>query len=170
MPEPALESVPAELWRRLAAADGAWRTPVLASARPGGGANARTVVLRMADPAARELVFFTDCRSAKIGELRADGDCCFVVYDQDRGVQARLLGRARREQDAATLDGWWQRLGENQRRLYAADSGAGEKGRENFAAFRVTVERFHCLWLNERGNRAAEFAWDGTWRGKWVRP
>ena len=48
-----------------------WRTPVLATVDGQGRPQARTVVLRHADRATQTLVFFTDARSPKCAELRA---------------------------------------------------------------------------------------------------
>jgi len=172
-----LAKVPQDIWQHLVARNGAWRTPVLASAVPGGGADVRTVVLRSASAAGRELVFFTDRRSRKLAQLQADPAVCLLVYDDERRLQARFYGNAVSEQSSAVLDDWWSGLAGHQRALYALDmladgqSGDNEKGRENFAAFRVTVERFHCLWILERGNAAVQFDWQhGQWRGHPVRP
>lgn len=171
-----LDNVPGEIWQHLAVRNGAWRQPVLASAIPGGGADARVVVLRAADPGARELVFYTDARSAKVAQLDADPDACLVVYDDERRLQVRLYGRANRERNKARLNDWWRQLEPQQQRLYAVDVVADElaetkKGRDNFTAFRVVIERFQCLWIREPVNEAAEFRWrDGRWRPRRVRP
>lgn len=172
-----LEKVPQEIWQYLAAGDGHWRTPVIASAAPGGGADARTVVVRSVDREAREMVFFTDRRSRKLAQLQADPAVCLVVYDDERHLQARLYGRALRERVPGALDAWWEHLSDTQRAHYRVDvvanglGGDNEKGRENFAAFRIVVDRFHCLWIHDQGNDAAFFEWQhGEWRGHPVRP
>lgn len=172
-----LEKAPDDIWQHLVVGNGAWRTPVLASSNSGGGGDARTVVLRSVTPADRELVFFTDRRSRKLAQLQADPAVCFVVYDDERRLQVRLYGRASREHDAKTLDTWWQGLAEHQRVHYSVDvladelASRNEKGRENFAAFRVDIQRFHCLWIQDKGDTAAEFEWrNGQWRGATVRP
>lgn len=169
-----LDKIPAEMWQALAARDGVWRTPVLASVTPEGGADARVVVLREVSAQGRELVFFTDRRSRKHGALLANPLTCFVIYDADAGWQVRLYGRARAEPTNAEMDAWWEALGEHQRAHYAggdSEERNTQEGRENFAAFRVTIERFHGLWLHDDGNEAAEFLWDGeTWQGRFVRP
>lgn len=170
-----LDAVPAQTWRSLAAGNGAWRTPVLASVAPGGMADARIVVLREVSAGRRELTFYTDRRSRKHAQLAAAASVCVVVYDTDERLQVRLYGKAREERDTALLNARWRDLAQAQRALYAADvvaERAGhEKGRENFAAFHITIERFHCLWLDDACNRAAEFDWDGQrWQGRPCRP
>lgn len=166
-----LEKAPADIWQHLVVGNGAWRIPVLASCNSGSGADARTVVLRSVTPADRELVFFTDRRSRKLAQLQADPAVCLVVYDNERRLQARLYGRALREHDTKMLDTWWQGLAEHQRVHYAVDVLAeGEKGRENFAAFRVEIQRIHCLWIQDQGDTRAEFEWrNGQWQGATVR-
>lgn len=171
-----LAKAPEDIWQHLVVGNGAWRTPVLASTKSGGGADARTVVLRLVTPAERELVFFTDRRSRKLAQLQADPAVCLVVYDDERRLQARFYGRAIREHESTALNAWWEALAEHQRVHYAVDVLAdnldgNEKGRENFAAFRVSVHRFHCLWLQDKGDIAAEFEWrNGQWHGATVRP
>lgn len=170
-----LEKAPGDIWQYLLAGNGAWRTPIIASANSGGGADARTVVLRSVVPAERELVFFTDRRSRKLAQLQADPAVCLVIHDTERHVQARLYGRALREHDVSLLDDWWRGLAEHQRVHYQVDAFSdaddNEKGRENFAAFRVVIHRFHCLWLQDAGDLAAEFEWrNGQWEGNAVRP
>ena len=73
--EPRLGAVLSECWHLLS--DGAsdpqhdFHTTALATTHAGFGCTLRTVVLRKVDPAARELWFYTDLRSRKIG---ADGN------------------------------------------------------------------------------------------------
>lgn len=170
-----LEAVPAEIWKKLQAANGAWRIPVLASVASGMGADARTVVLRQTDANARQIVFFTDRRSRKFAQLEVNPHVCLLVFDETLRWQVRLYGEAASIGDAARLDNWWAGLADFQRANYAADVLASdmlhEKGRENFAAFVVTIERMHCLWLHDQGNEAAEFEWQGTrWHGRPARP
>src|SRR5690606_17147301 len=104
-----LDKVPAEAWRLLVRREGAWRTPVLASVAAK-GADARTVVLRSADAAGRELLFYTDRRSAKHAQLRVVPRVCLVIYDADRQWQLRLYGSAREETRAQALDACWREL------------------------------------------------------------
>lgn len=168
----ATESAPAKVWEALETRDGPWRTPVLANLTPAGEADARIVVLREVSPGKRELVFFTDRRSNKYAALLAAPSVCLVIYD-GVGWQVRLYGDAREETAKPALDAWWNALGSTQRAHYGNDSDSlgDEKGRENFAAFRVTIDRFHCLWLHDEGNEAVEFRWhEDGWEGTAVRP
>lgn len=169
-----LDAVSTEIWRKLAAGQGAWRAPVLANVTPAGMADARIVVLRHVFEETREVIFFTDRRSRKFAGLTVNPSSCFVIYDVDAHWQLRLYGEAVEEAGGPRLDTWWSALGEHQRMHYAAGENEGqtqESGRENFVAFRVEIVRFHCLWLHAEGNEAAEFEWrDAGWRGRFVRP
>lgn len=173
---PDIESVPAEAWKLLAARRGAWRTPVLASVTADGRPDARTVVLRTVSTARRELVFFTDRRSPKHAQLSANPSACLVIHDPGAGLQLRLYGSADVETRNVQLDAHWEALDDHQRAHYAQDAveesvPGKDRGRENFAVFRVRVDRFHCLRLSTEGNAAAEFTWeDGQWKGRKIRP
>lgn len=172
----ALDTVPATIWQHLQVGNGAWRQPMLASARPEGGADARSVVIRDADAEQRRLVFFTDQRSRKLDQLIADNRVCLALYDDERRLQVRFYGTASRVTDHAQLDTWWEALAEHQKSHYAVDLVAdqlvnNEKGRENFAALSVVVDAFHCLWIEDEINTAAYFDWgDDGWHGRPVRP
>jgi len=63
----------AALWRELSQAltqrGHAWRLAALATVADDGSADARTVVLRDVDAAARQLVFFTEAGSVKVQQI-----------------------------------------------------------------------------------------------------
>ena len=69
----------------------AFHTPVLAT-HSTDGPEARVLVLRAADVAARTLTFHTDTRSAKLPELALDNRVAVTFYDAARKVQLRLNG------------------------------------------------------------------------------
>ncbi|HEX6929606.1 MAG TPA: pyridoxamine 5'-phosphate oxidase family protein [Gammaproteobacteria bacterium] len=176
MPLADIEQVPGKVWNSLATGAGPWRTPVLATAGPQDGGDARIVVLRAVSTAERDLVFFTDRRSRKYRQLENHPAACLLVYDEAQGVQVRLYGVVTREASEEMLDQWWRNLAAHQRSHYAADASVPQtagngKGRENFTAFHVRIHRFHCLWIHDDGNEAAEFEWrDGRWPGRFCRP
>lgn len=68
----------------------AFRWPVVSTLSAGGLPEARVVVLRRFDEAARLLVFHTDVRSAKVTELRRHPHCGFLFHDPDDRLQVRL--------------------------------------------------------------------------------
>lgn len=157
-----LDVLPQRLWQRLQEGRGPWRTPVLATASDHGG-DARTVVVREVDIARRRVVFFTNRDSRKQEQLATGREACLLVFDAAAGMQWRLYGEPLEIREAESLDEFWQTLAAAQRSHY----GKGEAGRANFAAWAIVAERFHVLLLDERGNAAAEFAWqDGRWHGR----
>jgi pyridoxamine 5'-phosphate oxidase len=67
-----------------------WRTPVLATQGCDGTPQARTVVLRRADSARWTLAAYTDARSAKCAELRAQPAAQMVFWSARLGWQLRV--------------------------------------------------------------------------------
>jgi len=61
-----------------------------ARTRAGGGADARSVVLREVAPAKRRLVFFTDARSAKVQQIEAQPEGVLVMWSRELSWQLRL--------------------------------------------------------------------------------
>lgn len=165
------------IWERLQAREGAWRTPLLATADSNLGADARTIVLRECDPASRELVFYTARDAGKVGQLSLDSRCCLVIHAPDAAIQVRLYGHGRQVSDQAWLDRAWQALDDWQQEVYALQRRIS--GWENFTACRVTVHAMHLLRLHPDGlNEATEFHWHenaageagGGWTSKAVVP
>ena len=66
-----------------------WRTPVLASMGVDGSVQARTVVLRRADIEAKRLFFYTDRRSPKVLELKANPAASLVFWSRRLNWQIR---------------------------------------------------------------------------------
>ncbi|MEY4751422.1 MAG: hypothetical protein RIQ60_3636 [Pseudomonadota bacterium] len=88
-----LRRVELELWRELLQAptqrEHGWRHMVMASLGPH-GVDARTLVLRECDDVARTLVFYTDARSPKLDQLRAQPRAMLVAWSAALGWQLRL--------------------------------------------------------------------------------
>lgn len=183
-----LEQLPGLAWDRLK--DGAARgrdpfhTPVLASVHDG-VPQARTVVLRAANPDARELVCHTDQRSPKIAALGQSGDIAWVFYDPGAKLQLRLRGPGvLHHQDDFAAERWAaSRPGSRlcYQNPFAPGTGidvpesalpdAELEGYSHFTAIRCTVEAFDWLYLDARGHRRAGFQWwDDSWQGRWLAP
>jgi hypothetical protein len=88
-----LRRIELDLWRQLVQAparrEHGWRHMVLAS-QAADGVDARTVVLRESDDVARTLVFYTDARSPKLVQLRAQPLAMLVAWSAELGWQLRL--------------------------------------------------------------------------------
>lgn len=175
-----------DTWRGLvrAAADRRhpWRTPVLATVAADGAPNARTVVLRAADPATRTLRLHTDRRSAKAAELARDPRVTLVFWDPRARVQLRLRGRAEVLHEGPEHARAWAATPPAARRDYATrlppgtpiaarEDVAHGDGAANFAVIRVRVMTIDRLALAAEGHLRAGFAWEGDEpRATWLVP
>jgi hypothetical protein len=87
------ERLRAQIWQQLQQAVGdrehEWRTPVLAGIDADGLPQARTVVLRRADPIASTLQVYTDSRSPKVDELLGQPDAVLVFWSRRLSWQLR---------------------------------------------------------------------------------
>ena len=90
----ALDSLRDQVWLRLqrgvADRHAPARHPVLATVTPGGMPQARTVVLRGADPDAGVLEVHTDLMSGKVCDLRANPMAALHVWDAGAHLQTRI--------------------------------------------------------------------------------
>jgi len=82
------------------------------------GAQARTVVLRGADRAARRVRFHTDRRSRKVAELSENPALAVHLYDHGAKVQVRLHGTAHLCVGDATAAAVWRGMREMSRACY----------------------------------------------------
>ena len=162
----------------------AFHTPVLAT-HSVDGPQARVLVLRACDAAARRLTFHTDTRSAKIPELASDPRAALTFYDAARKVQLRINGIGRvHAGDALSRQRWAASRPSSLRCYLGAQPGAVSPeptsglpaqvlGREPelselasaepyFAVIDVTVQRLEWLYLHTRGQRRALFVWDAA--------
>ncbi|MDX1443386.1 MAG: pyridoxamine 5'-phosphate oxidase family protein [Gammaproteobacteria bacterium] len=143
------------IWESVDAREGPWRTPVLATVDNDLGADARTIVLRDADPDARSVYFYTARDSDKVRQFTRDSRCCMVVYDAEARRQVRMYGRGEPVMDQGWLEKAWQKLADWQQQVYALQRRI--RGKENFAAYRVRIDAMHYLELHADGsNRAIE--------------
>jgi pyridoxamine 5'-phosphate oxidase len=154
-----------------------WRTPVLATAGGAAGCDARTIVLREVDAVARELVFFTDARSPKIGQIAHHPQAVVVAWSPELGWQLRMKVRQEIETSGLAVSSRWARLKMTtaaQDYLSPLPPGsplahpAPERGsREHFAVVTARVERIDWLDLAAAGHRRAVFDASGA---RWIQP
>jgi hypothetical protein len=156
-------------------ADG-WRTPVLATV-DGETADARTVVLREVDAAARTLVFFTDSRSPKVAQIAQRPRGTLLAWSARRGWQLRLAVRLSVSGEGLETSSRWARL----KLSPAADDYLSplppgtpvdrylpdRSSRSHFAVVFAAVEAIDWLELHHDGHRRARFDADGT---RWLQP
>jgi pyridoxamine 5'-phosphate oxidase len=176
-----LAAIEAHCWRELAACvrddSHPWRTPVLATV-DGERADARTVILREADAAARTLVFFTDSRSPKVDQLRAHPAGTLAVWSREHAWQLRIAVALEVFTDGLEVSSRWARLKLSPAaRDYLSPLAPGapvdrpvapdRASREHFAVVRANVEAIDWLELHAEGHRRARFDAAG---GRWLQP
>ena len=167
----------AELARAAAERGRPWRTLVLATAGGEAGCDARTIVLREVEAESRELVFFTDARSPKVGQVGHHPQAVVVAWSPELGWQVRMTVRLEVETSGLAVSSRWARLKMTpaaQDYLSPLPPGsplahpAPERGsREHFAVVTARVERIDWLDLATAGHRRAIFDAAGA---RWVQP
>jgi len=154
-----------------------WRTPVLATVGGEAGCDARIVILREVDEAAQEIVFFTDARSPKAGQIAQHPQAVMVAWSPEMGWQLRLTLDLTFETSGLAVSSRWARLKMTpaaQDYLSPVPPGmplahaAPERGsRQHFAVVTGLVRRIDWLALDPAGNRRAIFDAAGA---RWVQP
>jgi pyridoxine/pyridoxamine 5'-phosphate oxidase len=194
--EPTLEEALADGWARLTRGARDRRATShlvqVATVTPEGAPSLRTVVLRHADCASRELRFHTDQRAPKLVDLAREPRIAVLAYDEAARVQLRCDGRAalhRGDDLAATA---WAEARASSRRCYASAQAPGQPLDapgdgldhlapdadlrdspifERFVVVRVTVDRLEWLRLAAAGHRRARFDLTQTPPiGCWITP
>ncbi|MEJ2522996.1 MAG: pyridoxamine 5'-phosphate oxidase family protein [Gammaproteobacteria bacterium] len=187
-----------EIWRRLeagvASASHAFHTAALATA-DGGGPDARTVVLRRAEPGLRRICCHTDLRSRKVEQLGRQSAAAWIFYDPEERVQLRARGPVTLHADDDLAQAQWEASQPGSRRCYLSAGGPGSAldapgsglpeslldrrpseaesapGRVHFAVLACELTELDWLALDSRGHRRARFRWDdGAWQHAWITP
>ncbi|MBT9595596.1 MAG: pyridoxamine 5'-phosphate oxidase family protein [Vitreoscilla sp.] len=153
------------------------RTAMLATVGGVAGCDARTVVLREADPEARELVFFTDARSPKAEQMVQHPRAVMVMWSAELGWQLRLTVGLTLETSGLAVSSRWARLKMTpaaQDYLSPLPPGtplahpAPERAsRDHFAVVTAQVGSVDWLALDPAGHRRAIFDANGA---RWVQP
>jgi hypothetical protein len=198
--EPRLGAVLAECWHLLG--DGAadpqhdFHLAALATSHAGLGCTLRTVVLRKVDAAARELWFYTDLRSRKIGEMQDDPRIALLFHALSDDTQLRVQAEAAIHNSDGLAETAWRALTPRRRRDYLVSGPRGlpwawatsglpaelegrdpseaesEAGRLNFAVVVCHIRQMDWLYLTPYGHRRANFTWSagGQLRTSWLVP
>ena len=176
---PTLPEIDAAIWRELARAPldrhHEWRTPILATV-DGDTADARTVVLRETDTDARELRFFTDCRSAKVTQIARHPHGSLAMWSKRLSWQLRLRVRLQVHVEGLAVASRWARLKQSPAAqdylsplapgspLDAEAPGRPAPERGHFALVTASVLAIDWLELHAEGHRRASFdAAGGLW-------
>ncbi len=160
-----------------------FHTPALATVGEG-EPDVRTVVLRHADAASRQISCHTDWRSPKRSHVEAHNRASWMVYDRERKLQLRLAGKVTLHHKDALAHERWCDSPPQRRAGYASPLGPGaivqrpiaasqdpEDGWDNFTVLTCTVDYMDWLFLRAGGHRRAMLRWQNdAWQGDWVTP
>lgn len=170
------------LWQRLELGlsdrERSAATLALATARPGGGASVRTVILRDCDRAAAALTIYTHAASRKIAELKADPSAELMIWDAHASFQARLTTRVVIADATPRL---WESLSSGARLNYARDPIPGEtlaspdasRPTPDPSLMRVLTARIDgidLLHLGATRHRRAVYSRQDDFCGRWIAP
>lgn len=183
-----LPELQAQIWQELQSCvqdrGHGWRVATLATLN-GLEPDARVVVLREIDAAARELVFYTDARSPKVAQIRARAQGLLLCWCPRLSWQLRLGVRLTVETDGLEVSSRWARLklspaaqdylsplppGSVIGSLAApapAPAAMDRGSRGHFALVRAQVERIDWTGLRAGGHRRAQFDAQGA---HWLTP
>ena len=173
-----LDAIEAAVWRELESASRVnshpWRLAVLATI-DGDAADARSVVLRDVDTAARTLLVYTDPRSPKARQIAAHPLGTLVMWSATIGWQLRLRVRLTLQGTGLEVSSRWARLKMTPAAQdylsplapgSAIDKPDPERGsREHFAIVEAEVLALDWTELHADGHRRAQFDADGR---RWV--
>lgn len=162
----------------------AFHAPVVANISED-GPQARVMILRSVDAAARQLTFYTDTRSAKTLAMTLDNRVAVTFYDAARKLQVRASGLGVLHIADALAQARWQASSPSSLRCYVGQT-PGEitsepssglpaelegrvpawselaDGQSHFAVLSITVARLEWLYLHTGGQRRALYQWAGT--------
>jgi pyridoxamine 5'-phosphate oxidase len=178
-----LDAIAAEVWLQLGAAvhdrRHAWRTPVLATT-DGQFADARSVILREADPLAQRLGLFTDQRSPKVAQLLSHPVGTLVMWSPALAWQLRCRVQLALEDDGLAVSSRWAHVKLSpSAQDYLSPQAPGAPfepaatpthdavARTNFAVILAQVVSIDWLELHPDGHRRAAFDTHGA---RWLQP
>lgn len=190
MRHPDLPALETAIWHELARAvrdkGHAWRLGVLATVVEEDGvarADARTVVIRDTDEAARTLLIYTDARSPKVQQIQAQPAGQVVLWSAALSWQLRLTVSLKVETSGLRVSSRWAQLKLTPAAQdYMAPSSPGSvlvdsaaqalepqrKSRDHFAVIAAQVTAMDWLELHPQGHRRARFS--GGSGGVWLTP
>lgn len=169
-------------------------TPVIGTASET-GVQMRTVVLRQTHIDQRQLLFYTDVRSSKIDQLKANPSLNWLFYHPKKSCQIRASGQVIiHHQDTLALERW-QTLPYYGRKTYgttlspatsistaddnlppfwkkdAIELAETEYAYANFAVVACKIHQLEWLELQRSGHRRAIFSFiNSEWEGNWMVP
>lgn len=170
------DTLRAQIWHQLQQAVSErgheWRTPVLADVDVDGLPQARTVVLRQADPIASTLQIYTDSRSPKVVELVGRPDAVLVFWSRRLSWQLRARVTVQVQTNGQLVEAAWEQVSRTASVAdYLAPAAPGSVvvptvqggyASHHLAVLIAKVEAFDWLELAREGHRRVRFDESGA--------
>ncbi|MDF9798319.1 pyridoxamine 5'-phosphate oxidase [Catalinimonas alkaloidigena] len=192
-----LEEIMAHIWGTLARggadAKHAYHFPVFATVIAN-EVKQRTLVLRDSNIQKRQLVSFTDIRTQKVRDIRANTNVNWLFYDHKSKEQIRASSIATLHHMDEQSETYWRNIPPKNRGDYLGPHAPGsqldhyagnlpqdflekptekntERGRENFCVIICEVNTIDFLKLMKDGHLRTLFTWkDNSWKKNWLAP
>lgn len=155
------------------------RLPTIATVGPDGWPQARSMVLRAADPAAGLISLHTDLQSPKLASLRQTPRIALHVWDAKSALQIRLQADVQ-VQSGADVAHLWAKIPDHARQSYGVIPPPGTAIADALdyvkspdpATFAVLVCRVMQMDLVHLGvqHRRAHYSRNDDWAGGWLSP
>lgn len=178
-----LDGLRERVWARLAMAALQSDVVTLATVSPESEPEARSVVLRDADPEAGTLAVYTDLESAKITSLRHHPRASFLIWDADLSLQIRAQCQVTILTGDVVAE-LWDDVPDHARLSYGitpppgqviVESDAYQKAPDQavFAVLSCMVDAFDIVHLGKPHRRARLMraqSQPGEWVANWLAP
>lgn len=155
------------------------RRPTFATVSPNGWPEARTVVLRAADPDSGLVCVHTDINSDKIKSLQATPCAALHIWDSAQDLQIRLQADVQIITGAETR-ALWDKIPNHAQQSYGVTPAPGsvikhaldyvkDPDPNTFAVLECTVSQIDVVHLGAQ-HRRSHFSRARHWQGQWLSP
>ncbi|PUB18445.1 pyridoxamine 5'-phosphate oxidase family protein [Yoonia sediminilitoris] len=155
------------------------KTPTFATVSPHGWPEARTVVIRGADPEAGTVSVYTDIYSDKVRSLKANPRAALVIWDHRKSLQVRLSLQVTVRSGASVRD-LWEKVPDHSQLSYGVAPVPGHPIEERlayqkrpdpdaFAVLDCEVLTIDAVYLG-RDHQRAIYSRSDDWVGQWLSP
>ena len=155
------------------------RQPTFATVSPDGWPEARTVVLRSADPALATITVHTDLFSDKIKSLTKAPRAALHIWHTGQALQIRMQGEVQIASGPETLS-LWDGIPDHAQQSYGVTPPPGtpikhaldyikQPDPKSFAVLTCHIGHIDVVHLGEV-HRRASFSRGRAWQGEWLSP
>ena len=155
------------------------RQPTFATVSPDGWPEARTVVLRSADPALATITVHTDLFSDKIKSLMNAPRAALHIWDANQALQIRMQGEVQIESGPETQS-LWDRIPDHAQQSYGVTPPPGtpindaldyikRPDPKSFAVLTCHIAHIDAVHLG-KDHRRVRFSRGRAWQGEWLSP